>query len=96
MSTREEILEKLKSAKSSLMSKYPIESMALFGSYARSEQTLQSDIDILVQLNGMIGSQFIDLADDLEHFLNHKVDLISKNGIKSKYFESVQRDLIYV
>ena len=70
--------------------------MALFGSYARSEQTLESDIDIMVQLNGMIGSRFIDLADDLERFLNQKVDLISKNGIKHKYFESIQQDLIYV
>ena len=76
--------------------RYPIASMALFGSFARSEQTEASDIDVLVELNGKIGSKFIDLADELETSLGHKVDLVSRKGIKPRYLRSIEPELIYV
>ncbi|MCR9153439.1 MAG: nucleotidyltransferase family protein [Bacteroidetes bacterium] len=96
MSSREEILSKLKVLKAGLLNSYPIASIALFGSFARSEQTPQSDIDILVELNGQIGSKFIDLAEELETSLGQKVDLVSKNGIKPRYLKSIESDLVYV
>lgn len=40
--------------------------------------------------------EFIDLADTLEKILNHKVNLVSRNGIKPKYFKEIEKDLIYV
>lgn len=96
MSSREEILFKLKELKQSLANRYPIASMALFGSFARSEQTEDSDIDLLVELNGRIGSKFIDLAEELENSLGQKVDLVSKKGIKPRYLRSIESELIYV
>jgi predicted nucleotidyltransferase len=42
------------------------------------------------------GIEFIDLAEELEKILNRKVDLVSKNGVKPKYFDEIQKDLIYV
>lgn len=96
MSTKEDILSKLKSRKSNLVAKYPISALALFGSYSRGDQSETSDIDIMVELNGKIGSRFIDLAEELESTLGKKVDLISKNGIKPRYYNSIEEDLIYV
>lgn len=96
MSSREEILDQLKELKQSLAMRYPIASMALFGSFARSEQTEDSDIDLLVELNGRIGSRFVDLADELEISLGQKVDLVSKKGIKPRYLRSIESELIYV
>ncbi|MEQ8927824.1 MULTISPECIES: nucleotidyltransferase family protein [Fulvivirga] len=96
MRSTAEILNQLKDLKVGLMKTYPIASMALFGSFARSEQTPESDIDILVELNGQVGSKFIDLAEELELSLGKKVDLVSKKGIKPHYFKSIQSDLIYV
>ena len=96
MSPKDEILLKLRNVKSQLAEKYPIAEMALFGSFSRGDQVDNSDIDILVELNGKIGSGFIDLAEELESTLGRKVDLISKNGIKPMYFNSIEKDLIYV
>lgn len=93
---REEIIEKLKAFKANVAHRYPIASMALFGSLARGEGTDASDIDILVEFNGRIGSDFISLANELEQELGSKVDLVSKNGIRSKYFTAIRSDLIYV
>lgn len=96
MSDKEDILSKLKQLKPELISTYPIASMALFGSLSRGEQLDHSDIDILVELNGKIGSRFIDLAEMIETALGRKVDLVSKKGIKPQYFRSIEKDLIYV
>lgn len=96
VSTRDEILEKLKVLKVALGKDYPIASLALFGSYARSEQMEDSDVDILIELDGEIGSRFIDLAEELEKSLGRHVDLVSKKGVKDRYFRSIESELIYV
>lgn len=96
MSSREEVIEKLSAFKASVANRYPIASLALFGSFARNEQSADSDIDVLVEFNGRVGSEFFAMADELEQQLENKVDLVSKKGIKPKYFSSIQSDLIYV
>ncbi len=96
MSTREDIIQKLRAFKVSVAGRYPIASLALFGSFARGEQNPNSDIDVLVEFNGRVGSSFFKLADELEKQLGGKIDLVSKKGIKPKYFSAIQSDLIYV
>lgn len=79
-----------------LFQKYPIKSLAVFGSYSRNEQNESSDLDILVEFSDRIGIRFIDLADELESIVGFKVDLVSKNGIKENYLKSIDAELIYV
>lgn len=96
MKNLEEIKSQLTILKEELSKKYPIASMAIFGSVARREATENSDIDILVEFNGKIGAGFISLADELETSLKNPVDLVSRKGIKQKYFERIKSDLVYV
>ncbi len=96
MKTLQEITHTLGKHKSRLFNDYPIKSMAIFGSYSRREHNDSSDLDILVEFSDKIGIRFIDLADDLEKIVGFKVDLVSKKGIKEKYLESINSDLIYV
>ena len=79
-----------------LFNDYPITSLAIFGSYARKEQHEKSDLDILVEFRDKIGVRFIDLAEEIEELIGSKVDLVSRNGIKDKYFQAINSDLIYV
>lgn len=96
MSSRETVLNQLKTLKAQLKQRYPIANMALFGSYARNEFTEQSDIDVLIEFNGKVGSRFIELADEIEVFVGKKVDLVSMHGIRPQYFKSIERELVYV
>jgi uncharacterized protein len=82
--------------KSHLISKYQLKSIGIFGSFTREDFREESDIDILIDYEQPLGIEFIDLADELEKILNHKVDLVSKNGVKPKYFKEIQKDLVYV
>lgn len=96
MKSLNEIKKRLTNHKQKLFSDYPIQSMAIFGSFARKEQNEKSDLDIMVEFNGKIGIRFIDLADEIEKIIGLKVDLVSKNGIKEKYLSVITTDLIYV
>lgn len=79
-----------------LAARYPIQRLALFGSYARNEATPDSDVDILVEFSQPVGLQFLELAAELEQLLHTPVDLVSRNGIKPAYFSAIEPDLIDV
>lgn len=96
MKTLQEIKHILATNKHKLFEKYPIQSLAIFGSFAQNKEKDESDLDLVVDFKERIGVQFIDLADELEDLLKIKVDLVSRKGIKDKYFKAIENDLIYV
>ncbi len=91
-----DVLAILKTNKQALFAKYPIKTLALFGSHARGEAQRNSDVDILVELSQHDGWKFLSLADELEALLNKKVDLVSKDGVKQQYLDYFSQQLIYV
>ncbi|HOW56531.1 MAG TPA: nucleotidyltransferase family protein [Smithellaceae bacterium] len=91
---KEEILERLRREKPRLFKKYPLHRLALFGSYARDEQTQISDVDIMADVEPTIGLKFVSLAEELEEILNCKVDLVSSRAIKSSLMQNIERELI--
>ena len=94
---REKILRTLREHKIDLQKKYPLKSIALFGSYARGEENPESDIDVMVEFSEPVGFEFIDLLEELEKkFQEKKVDLISREGIKPHYRPYIEEDAIYV
>ncbi len=97
MLTIGDIKNKLAENLSGLKGKYPIERLAVFGSYARGEATDKSDIDIMVEFNGEMGWNYFDLYFDLQKiFEGKKVDLVAKGGIQPRYWPFVEEDLNYV
>ena len=97
MPDKQTILATLKKIKPSLEKKYGVKDLALFGSYSRNTAISgKSDVDVLVDFSQPIGLAFVDLADELEALLQLKVDLVSRGGIKPKYFTVIEPDLIYV
>ena len=97
MFSREHILEQLRQAKAELENKYHVRSMALFGSYSRNEQTEASDVDVLVDFQPPIsGFKYVDFAESLETRLGLPVDVVIADGVKPRYREFIQEDLMYV
>ncbi|WP_299285827.1 nucleotidyltransferase family protein [uncultured Mucilaginibacter sp.] len=96
MAYLEEVQFILQQLKPELTSKYGVSSLGLFGSIVRDDFTDQSDIDIVVSFSKPIGSDFITLAYELEEKLNRKVDLVSRNGIKPRYYEVIEPEILYV
>jgi predicted nucleotidyltransferase len=96
MINKENITNILKANKLDLLARYHLKSIGIFGSFTREDFKDDSDIDILIDYEQPIGIEFVDLAEELEKILNLKVDLVSKNGVKPKYLEEIQKDLVYV
>ena len=70
--------------------------MAVFGSYSREQQAEDSDVDILVEYTkkpSLIG--LVELQDYLSDRLQMKVDLVTKDGLKSKIKENILAEVIY-
>jgi uncharacterized protein len=96
MITKEEIVQKLKDIKPFLQQKYNLTEIALFGSYARDEQTEESDIDIMVDYNPKTYKGFLYTIDEIEKlFPGIEIQAAIKGGIKPQYFEILKPDLIY-
>jgi predicted nucleotidyltransferase len=90
------IRSQLQKVKPYLTEKYHVASLGLFGSVVRDDFSADSDIDIVVDFTQPIGIEFIDLANELEKILQRRVDLVSKRGIKPKYFLAIEPDIVYV
>jgi predicted nucleotidyltransferase len=77
----------------------PVLKAYLFGSHVRNQSKVDSDIDILVELDysQQIGLKYVKMQNDLQEILKNKVDLISDKAV-SKYIRPyIERDkqLIY-
>ena len=97
MKSRDEVLQILTNQKSSLLETYQITRLGIFGSYARNQQTDESDIDILVDYeNAPTLYKLIELRDYLSELFLVKVDVVTKNGLKARIRERVLAEVIYL
>ncbi|HEX6045628.1 MAG TPA: nucleotidyltransferase family protein [Pyrinomonadaceae bacterium] len=94
MISRDKILQRLRTIKPALQQEFPLRRMALFGSWARNEQTDTSDVDILVDVDPSIGLRFVTLAERLESLLEQRVDLVSIRAVKPNRIKQIQSELI--
>ena len=93
--TVEEIRDILKSNRDYFEEKYFVDNFLLFGSYAKNEQTSDSDIDLLVNFKQPIDFfDFIDLQDYISNLFNKKIDLGTTNSLKDFIKERVLKDAI--
>jgi predicted nucleotidyltransferase len=98
MKTLEEIKSSLETLKPTLRERFGVETIGLFGSYTRGEQTKKSDIDILVTFSkgAQIGFfKFLELEEFLTKKFGVKVDLVTKNALKPFIKERVLRETVY-
>jgi len=95
--TQQELINKL----TPIFKQYPIKRAALFGSYARDEQTDESDLDILVELDYTSGitEQFYAFWDELEAIVGIKTDVVTIDSLSTtpkRFQERVLRETRYI
>lgn len=98
MKTINEIKRQLETLKPILKEKYQVETIGIFGSYTRGEQTRKSDIDIVIEFSkdAQIGFfKFLELEEYLTKKLQTKVDLVTKNALKPAMKEQILKETIY-
>lgn len=97
MQTLEEIKKRLRNQKSTLMTRYNVKEIGIFGSYVRGTQQPQSDVDILVDFDEYPSLlEFVGLEDELSEQLGIKVDLVMKSGLKSRIGRRILKEVVYL
>ena len=80
-----------------LRADYGVRSLSIFGSYARGEQTAESDLDLLVEFEEVPGLfAFASLQYALEDRLGVRVDLFTRPMLKPRIAPGVEADLVTV
>ncbi|MBW4630658.1 MAG: nucleotidyltransferase family protein [Iphinoe sp. HA4291-MV1] len=97
MKTLEEIKQILRQSKPLLQEHYQITQLGIFGSYARGEQTEESDVDVLIDYDrAPTLFKLVELRDYLSSAISMKVDIVTQNGLKSRIRERVLSEVVYV
>jgi len=93
-----EIKEKLRAYKPIIKERFKVKNIGIFGSFARGEQTLKSDIDILVEFDkeGKTFRNYMELKYFLEDLLGLEVDLVMIGAIKDELKETILKEVQYV
>lgn len=95
---RSEILAFLRENKSLFLAQYGIRKIGLFGSFAREEQTENSDIDILIEMSMDTEDIFLKRLQLRELLISHfarNVDICHEQSIKPIFKKLVLKDAIY-
>ena len=80
-----------------LAERYSVETLEVFGSYVRSEQKKDSDLDVLVTFKKVPSLlTFIAIENYLSDLLGVKVDLVMKDSLKPKIGQQILREAILV
>jgi predicted nucleotidyltransferase len=94
---REDILSYLQTHKDEFAKKYHISKMALFGSYAREENSLESDIDIAIETGLCDYFKLYDFKEELEKHFKHKVDVVRlRDKMNATLKNRIVKEGIYV
>ena len=93
----EDVKQQLQALKPTLKKRFKVETIDIFGSYARGEQTEKSDLDILVTYSEMVDLLLIaGLRRYLRRRLQMKVDVISKEFLNKYIKEQVLEEAVSV
>ena len=94
---RDEVLDQLARNKPTLVARYGVDRLALFGSTVRDAARADSDIDILVSFNGPATSaRYFGVQFFLEDLLGRPVDLVTDKALRPELRPFIEREAVHV
>ena len=98
LTTKDYILTTISTSRKKLAS-FGVREVGLFGSYAREEQSPESDIDILIDFNpdNENYDNYMAVCDILEQlFKDYKVEIVTRNGLSPYIGPKILNEVVYV
>ena len=94
---RAEVLDQLARNKPTLVARYGVDRLALFGSTVRDAARADSDIDILVSFDGPATSErYFGVQFFLEDLLGRPVDLVTDKALRLELRPFIEREAVHV
>lgn len=90
--SRKEIVSMLEKHRD-VLSKYKIKKIGLFGSFAKGEESLKSDIDLFVDFEEPSFDNFMGLSNFLEELFGRRVEILTPAGIESIRIKHIKKEI---
>lgn len=97
MLTTNEIIESVRQSKQHLANEFKLKTVGIFGSVIRGEQTENSDVDLLVELDG--DGDILDLigiGQYMEERLQTTVDVVPKDALRQEIKAQILKEVRYL
>ena len=85
-------IEEIKNIVLPIVKKYGINKISLFGSYAKGNATVDSDLDFIIDKGDLVGIQYFSLLNDLKNTFNCDVDLITTEFSNKEFLNAIHKD----
>ncbi len=93
---KDEIISTIKTDKKFLKENFGVVNIGLFGSYAKDQQTEESDIDFLVEFVEPRFDWIASLQGYMEAKFEKKIEIIRKRNLaNSRFLQRVEQEIIY-
>ena len=94
-------IEEIRRVVAPIASKYDVDRVFLFGSYARGEASSASDMDFVIDKGRLRGLQFTGMLCDLQDGFGKGVDLLTSTGFIEEpaypsFKQNIEKDLVLV
>lgn len=94
---RAQVLARLSQCKPTLVARFGVTDIALFGSTARDSAQPQSDIDILVSFDGPATSdRYFGVQFFLEDLLGCPIDLVTTKALRPELRPFIEKEAVHV
>lgn len=89
--------EEIKNRSIPIAIKHGVNSLGIFGSYARNDATESSDLDFIMD-DGNVNSltKYFSLINDLENEFKCHVDLVSSLSYNKEFLSKIEKDVILI
>jgi uncharacterized protein len=95
--TRDQALSILRQIKPSLVARYHLTRLGIFGSTARDEATAESDVDIVVEMPPISLWAVVGLREELEQIFGSSVDLVRyRDSLRPRLKRRIDDEAVYV
>ncbi len=94
--TREQILDFLRQHKQEMHDRFGVTRIGLFGSYARGDARVDSDIDVAIELSHNTADSYFGVLHFLEDSFQVKIDLGIESNFKPVLKPYIMKEIVYV
>ena len=86
---------RIASIREELSERYTVVRIGVFGSFARGEESPESDVDVIVELAEPTFDHYMDLKFRLEEVLQRPVDLVMVETLKPRLKPIIEQEAVY-
>jgi predicted nucleotidyltransferase len=89
------VVESISGLREELREEFTVVRIGVFGSFARGEETPESDVDVIVELAEPTFDHYMDLKFRLEEVLQRPVDLVMADTLKPRVKPIIEQEVVY-